>query len=138
MTQLKTPYGTIYVENWGEYDRHQPGQREEEDIIKIFDSDEKILDYWTIEAIEEIGADLGITGEQYYNRWLINIQNGFDTKSIERFLYDLGIEIELVTQNIVDIQLFLEQETKEHITIKEVKNNEYVNRIGNYYILIQE
>ena len=50
MKEIKTKFGTIYIEEW-EFDRHKPWQREEEDRIKIFDSNENYLDHFSADSI---------------------------------------------------------------------------------------
>ena len=52
MKAIETKFGTIYIEEW-EYDRHKPWQREEEDRVKIFDSNENYIDYLSAELVEE-------------------------------------------------------------------------------------
>lgn len=60
MKQINTKFGTIYIEEW-EFDHHKPWQREEEDRVKIFDSNERYLASLLL-------ANSSYRGEKYYEK----------------------------------------------------------------------
>ena len=143
MHKLETPYGVIYIEDW-EYDRHIPGKRDVKDIIKLYDSDERFLDYWTIEAVLELANENEMSGKEYYDYWTNNIKSGFINScidingNIESFAYHLGLELMKVSENINDIQKALEEAIGHSCSLEETKNSDYVNHIGKYYILLDK
>lgn len=102
--EIKTKFGSIYVERL-------VGNREEEDRIKIFDSDNNYIDYVPIETLIRCATEKGITIEEEYATMLNSLR---EAESI----YDL---MKLITEGLVAIY-----------------TNDYVNHIGNYYVTIKE
>ena len=91
MKQINTKFETIYIEEW-EFDRHKPWQREEEDRVKIFDSNERYLDYFSADSIEENAGYDNITPQELLDKYASDFAN---METIEEFLDELGIEYEL-------------------------------------------
>lgn len=113
--------GKIYMELYGE--------QEEKDRIKIYDSDKEYLDYFSVESLQEM-ADMNQKSVQ-------DILDEYAEKMSEKenvidLLDWLCIEWEAVWPN-----KFRAMETLD-MNIQEFSQNEWINRIGNYYIKIAE
>lgn len=146
MKQINTKFGTIYIEDL-EYDHHNPAGREEEDRIKIFDSLGRYLDYWTIEHLEDCVEIDGTSMEQVY-------QEIIDRYEYVDNLCDLCPDIRYATNDVEKMALFmyadydLDIETRELMAMVLTKNmkgleelviaNDFINKIGDWYILIEE
>ena len=127
--QIKTQFGFIYIEPL-------VGTREEEDRVKIFDSDTNYIDYIPVETLLTSAAEQNITVEEEYSKRL----KAFREAETIRDLMDL------ISQNwitIVDNPFDLEDKldikyTDEKRALHEILNNDYVNKVGQYYILMEE
>lgn len=118
MKQLNTKWGPIYIEDY-EFDRHKPYQREEEDRIKVFDSDHRYLDYY--------GADM--TKEEYDD-----ICDGIEkSETLDNFLYEYQFTgtkeeaVKWIKETFDDNNDFIDKNGK--------PINEYINRIGQTYLV---
>ena len=120
MREINTKWGKIYIEDY-EFDRHKPYQREEEDRIKLFDSDKNYLDYY----------DADMTREEY-DDIIDGIENA---KEIDDFLYEYifyGNKEETLkwikeTYGESDDEIFIDHNGK--------PTNEFINRIGETYLV---
>ena len=120
MKEINTKWGKIYIEDY-EFDRHKPYQREEEDRIKLFDSDQRYLDYY----------DADMTHEEY-DDIIDGIENA---KEIDDFLYEYifyGNKEETLkwikeTYGEDDDEIFIDHNGK--------PTNEFINRIGETYLV---
>ena len=120
MREINTKWGKIYIEDY-EFDRHKPYQREEEDRIKLFDSDKRYLDYY----------DADMTREEY-DDIIDGIENA---KEIDDFLYEYifyGNKEETLrwieeTYGENDDEIFIDHNGK--------PTNEFINRIGETYLV---
>lgn len=110
--------GTIYMEWYGE--------QEEEDRIKVFDSDKNYLDYFSVESLEEVRSWC----------WDLSIQNLLDIyadhmaekKSVEALLGYLEINWLAIYPSVAALR------KAEGLEV----TNEWVNHIGKYYVLVKE
>ena len=128
MKSIKTPFGILYVEHFN--------NREEKDRIKIFDSQKRYLDYFSIEYLEESAKINKITPYQQLNKYLSGINNCSDIKNVLNYL---SITYEKVSKHWTEIANLLEEITGcEYKTEEQLMSNEWVNKIGKYYILICE
>ena len=114
--------GKIYIENFGE--------QEEEDRIKVFDSDKEYLDYFSVESLAEMA-------EIYDGMRIQDILDVYAAKMEEKegvveLLDFLGVNWYGVYPN----KTALIKATG--MDIHEVDNNEWINHIGEYYVLIEE
>jgi hypothetical protein len=146
MKKIDTKFGVIYIEDL-EYDRHCPAMREEEDRIKIFDSLGRYLDYWTMEYLEDHAGMAGISIEQVYQDIIVYYKNA---DSLSVFCPD----IRYATDDVEKMALFMQADydldiegrelaamifTKNSKKLEElVLSNDFVNKIGDWYILIEE
>lgn len=113
--------GKFYIENFDE--------REEKDRVKIYDSDENYLDYLPIEE-----DDTPI--EEQYNNYVEMLES---FKTIEELLDWLNCNYEFFGTKKETIQ-YLHEELNWDLPSKDYNplDNEWVNRIGNIYIVVSE
>ena len=113
--------GKFYIENFDE--------REEEDRVKIYDSDENYLDYLPLEE-----DDTPI--EEQYNNYVEMLES---FKTIEEMMDWLVCDCEFIgnKEEMIDYlhdELNWELPSEDYDPLK----NEWINRIGDVYILISE
>lgn len=113
--------GKFYIENFDE--------REEEDRVKIYDSDENYLDYLPLEE-----DDTPI--EEQYNNYVEMLEQ---FKTIEEMMDWLVCDCEFIGNkeeiiNYLHDELNWELPSEDYDPLK----NEWINRIGDVYILISE
>lgn len=132
MKQINTKFGTIYIEEW-EFDHHKPWQREEKDRVKIFDSNERYLDYFSADSIEENAEYDNITPQELLDKYASDFAN---IETIEEFLDELGIEYDLITKDRVEVVNYLLDFNVDDDS--DIEENEWVNKIGDYYIVVSE
>lgn len=110
--------GTIYMEWYGE--------QEEEDRIKVFDSDKEYLDYFSVESLDE-------TRSMYKG---LSIQDLLDVyaeqmgekESVEALLDYIGVNWLAIYPSATALYKAEKLEA----------SNEWVNHIGGFYILVEE
>ena len=136
--KIETKYGSFYIED--------EIYRQEEDRIQLFDSLGRWLDYFTIECIEETwGGSYGDFVEEIMRK-----AKSFDR--VDEFLEYLGINSYTISENWEDLledmypnegEIEYDEIAKvwktrdgEIITEKTILKNEWVNKIGNNYILV--
>ena len=110
--------GTIYMEWYGE--------QEEEDRIKVFDSDKEYLDYFSVESLDE-------TRSMYKGLSIQDILDVYadlmaEKENIEAFLDYLGVEWRAIYPSVAALR------KTEGLEV----TNEWVNHIGKYYVLVDE
>ena len=132
MKEIKTKFGTIYIEEW-EFDHHKPWQREEEDRVKIFDSNENYLDHFSADSIEENAGYNNITPQELLDKYASDFAN---IETIEEFLDELGIEYDLITKDRAEVVNYLLDFNVDDDS--DIEENEWVNKIGDYYIVVSE
>lgn len=132
MKQINTKFGTLYIEEW-EFDHHKPWQREEKDKVKIFDSNERYLDYFSADSIEENAEYDNITPQELLDKYASDFAN---IETIEEFLDELGIEYDLITKDRVEVVNYLLDFNVDDD--RDIEENEWVNKIGDYYIVVSE
>lgn len=133
--KITTKYGVFYIEN-------EVG-REEEDRIKLYDSLGRYLDYFTFECIDETWGG--------YPQFLEEItRKALAIDNVEDFLDWLGIDICAISKNWEDLIKDIYpnasrknskewyDESEGIITMQTILNNEWVNVIGDNYILVYE
>lgn len=122
MKRLETKYGTIYIE---ELDK-----REEDDRVKIYDSNMNYLDYlplWDDDLIE-------CNEENQYQDFIDKLKS-FDT--VEGLLEWLVCEYEIIaTANEMVAYIVKEWGISNDEANAELESNEYINKVGDKYILL--
>lgn len=119
MREINTKWGPVYIEDY-EFDRHKPYQREEEDRIKLFDSDKNYLDYYPADISHEEYEDIidGIRKADELDDSLYEMEAYGSKEWLESYLKLHYKDIHIVNEN--------------------GERNEFINRIGNTYILQYE
>lgn len=127
MRKINNNYlGDFYIENFEE--------RSEEDRIKIYDSDYKYLDYLPLEVYDESDPSL----EEQYTEYIKMLESFKTVKDLMDWLYIcytfIGSKEEVVTKwnEIYDYCNWKMNNDKD------IEDNEWINRIGDVYILITE
>lgn len=147
MKEIKTKFGVIYIEDL-EYDHHCPAMREEEDRIKIFDSDKRYMDYWTMETLYEQADMTNQSLEAIYEEIIKRYEETdsldaicpdirYENTDIEKFILFMVVDgcLEVRESHVIDAMF--SPNSKETL-LGYIKDHEWVNRIGDYYLLIEE
>lgn len=128
MKNIETKFGTISIDDY-EYNNNI---REDKDRIKIFDSKGEYLDYLSVELVEE-GAELDHVSPQQaidsHAKYLA------EAKTIEDLCSRLDIVPLFITTNVDEMVEKLKAMEYEDI---DPYNNEFVNIIGDYLILVDQ
>lgn len=107
LNKIRTQFGTIYIESLAY-------PREEEERIKVYDSDTNYIDYFSVEMLQDCADTLKMTIEEEYAKRIISF------KSALRF----GELLQYIT-------------TEDYAIVKQ-ETPEVTNRIGDYYFTIKE
>ena len=122
MKRLDTKYGTIYIE---ELDK-----REEDDRVKIYDSNVHYLDY--VPLWDEYLIDC--PKEDQYQDFIDKLKS-FDT--VERLLEWLVCKYEIIsTADEMVAYIVKEWGISNDEANAELESNEYINKVGDKYILL--
>lgn len=109
LNPVQTKFGMISIETL-------MCPREEEERIKIYDSDDRYLDYIPLQSLIDSACEMGTTVEEEYAARLKAFRE-------EDNIYTL---VSLLTTDC------------EAVSCIPREDNEYVNRIGRHYILMRE
>lgn len=127
MRKINNKYlGNFYIEEFE--------NREEQDRVKLFDSDEDYLDYLPLEVYDESDPSL----EEQYTEYIKMLESFKTVKDLMDWLYIcytfIGSKEEVVTKwnEIYDYCNWKMNNDKD------IEDNEWINRIGDVYILITE
>ncbi len=135
MRKIETPFGILYIE--------EENDREETHRIKIYDSEMRYFDYYSLDYLEE-----GVTIEEFVEeqaKWLA------ERKKLDDLLEGLGIDSYSTSEDWTDLLedmyqgraklidgKWINEADGSEITERVVMENEWVNKIGNTYILVCE
>ena len=116
--------GKFYIENFDE--------REEKDRVKIYDSDENYLDYLPLDQIDVNDTPI----EEQYNNYIEMLES---FKTIEEMMDWLVCDCEFIGNKDQTIE-YLHEELNWDLPSKDYNplDNEWVNRIGDIYIVVSE
>ena len=129
LCQIKTNFGFIYVEPL-------VGTREEEDRVKIFDSDTNYIDYIPVETLLISAAEQNITVEEEYS---IRLKALREAEAIEDLMNLISQNWISIVTNPFDLEERLDiKYVDEKRALHEILNNDCVNKVGQYYILMEE
>ena len=127
MRKINNNYlGDFYIEEFE--------NREEQDRVKLYDSNEKYLDYLPLEVYDESDPSL----EEQYTEYIKMLESFKTVKDLMDWLYIcytfIGSKEEVVTKwnEIYDYCNWKMNNDKD------IEDNEWINRIGDVYILITE
>ena len=114
--------GNFFIENFD--------KREEQDRIKIYDSDKNYLDYLPLDQIDVDDTPI----EEQYNNYIEMLEN---FKTIEEMMDWLVCDCEFIGKKSEAIKYVL---TEWNLPDEETDplDNEWVNRIGDTYIIVSE
>ena len=114
--------GNFFIENFDE--------REEKDRIKIYDSDKNYLDYLPLDQIDVDDTPI----EEQYNNYVEMLEQ---FKTIEEMMDWLVCDCEFIGKKSEAIKYVL---TEWNLPDEETDplDNEWVNRIGDTYIVVSE
>ena len=114
--------GNFFIENFDE--------REEKDRIKIYDSDKNYLDYLPLDQIDVDDTPI----EEQYNNYIEMLES---FKTIEEMMDWLVCDCEFIGKKSEAIKYVL---TEWNLPDEETDplDNEWVNRIGDTYIVVSE
>ena len=114
--------GNFFIENFDE--------REEQDRVKIYDSDENYLDYLPLDQIDVNDTPI----EEQYNNYIEMLES---FKTIEEMMDWLVCDCEFIGKKSEAIKYVL---TEWNLPDEETDplDNEWVNRIGDIYIVVSE
>ena len=114
--------GNFFIENFDE--------REEQDRVKIYDSDENYLDYLPLDQIDVDDTPI----EEQYNNYIEMLES---FKTIEEMMNWLVCDCEFIGKKSEAIKYVL---TEWNLPDEETDplDNEWVNRIGDTYIIVSE
>ena len=122
MKRLDTKYGTIYIEDLD--------KREEDDRVKIYDSNMNYLDYVPLWDEYLIGCPK----EDQYQDFIDKLKS-FDT--VEGLLEWLVCEYEIIaTADEMVAYIVKEWGISNDEANAELGSNEYINKVGDKYILL--
>ncbi len=135
MKKIETSFGTLYIE--------EENDREETHRIKIFDSEMRYFDYYSLDYLEEGMTISAFVEEQA--KWIEG------RKSLDDLLEGLGIDSYSVSEDWTDLledmyhgdaklegDKWIDKTDGSEITEQVIMKNEWVNKVGNTYILICE
>ena len=121
---IKTNYGTFYIE--------KIGFQEEKERIKIYDSKQRYIDYFDMEDVEDVAEIHCMSPEEYMADTIHKMKN---LKSVEELMEYLCVSWECMSDDWKDIANYLSPENPEK-TEKDLWENEWINVIGDYYIVV--
>lgn len=124
MRELNTEFGKLYIE--------ELSNLEEADIIKIYDSDKKYLDYWEFDILEELATDRQIKIEEVFEDWCNDVCN---CEFLDDLLtMELCIRFKSIQVGVDFLKLYLGWSDAKDGEF-DIRQQDYVNRIGDYYIV---
>ena len=125
---IKTKFGTVYIEELN-------SEREEKDRIKIFDSEQKYMDYFSLPVLESFAKAENHTLEEEYR---LRIKNIIECDTIDDLLGCILWWWELITVDWFEVADYLKiNDSDKQRVLEELQNNECVNKIGDYYVITE-
>lgn len=135
MKKIETKFGILYLE--------EENDEREKDRIKIYDSEMRYFDYYNLEYLDEDQTITGFVEEMA--EWILKC------KSLDDLLDGLGIDSYSVSEDWTDLLedmyngaaklidgKWIDSTDGSEITEQTVMGNEWVNKVGNTYILVCE
>lgn len=127
--EISTPFGTLYIDTW-EYAVKNPDNK-----VRLYDSRKEYLDYFEISTFFLESEKTGLTAEKEYEKTIAEIAA---CKNIDEFLDKFVDDVECTATGWDAMaQYMLHNYHIECENEKDMLENEYVNKIGKYYILLK-
>lgn len=128
LRKIKTPVGTIYIEKFF--------FREEDERVKIYDSNKKYLDYISIETIFDRSEDYHCSLITIFEEYIKYLEK---CSTVEKLFEGLGIKcVEYSVEWKVVADKLVKDSEHQINSVMELLDNDFVNQIGDYYIYISE
>lgn len=127
---IKNSVGTLLIEGPNAEEREDP------DRIKIYDSNGKYLSYFSAESMFLRSAVSGKLLDEIYQDLKTQLKSA---RTINGLLCFLGVRYEFCSSSLKEFEQKLREFGFEKFNImKEINDNELINQIGEYYILVKE
>ena len=107
--------------------------REETERLKFYDSNKKYLDYIFVETLDEWANFSGRPVEEEYKSVIAACEK---INSIEELLLFFCIDYTLISNDWHYVVSFMHPFFDEYSSEEELLTNEWVNKIGDYYVVI--
>lgn len=120
MKEIKTSFGSLYIEE--ENDKREEGR------IKIYDSLMRYFDYFSLDNLGEGETVASLVGD------IINSIE--DCSSVEELLDHLCINADYIGSDLMIAAIWALDNSS--ATEEELLQNEYVNKIGDTYIVLSD
>jgi hypothetical protein len=132
LIKIKTKFGDIYIEKLFD-------EREEVDRIKIYDSNKNYMDYFDLEHLQNCANEMHCSLKEEYNTRIHNFINASTIHDLALLIYSYE-DFEIVkgnnwTKGAECLGLDLNNMSQ---AAYDFFNNEYVNRIGDYYVILSD
>ena len=128
LREVKTPVGTVYIETFF--------FREEDERIKLYDSDKKYLDYIEMDTILDWSEKYNCSCVTILEEYIKYLEK---CSTIEKLFEGLGVKcIEYSVEWKVVADKLVEDSEHQINSVIELLDNDFVNQIGDYYIYISE
>lgn len=128
LREVKTPVGIIHIENFF--------FREEDERIKIYDSDKKYLDYISMDTIMDWSEKYHCSCVTILEEYIKYLEK---CSTVEKLFEGLGVKcIEYSVEWKVVADKLVEDSEHQINSVIELLDNDFVNQIGDYYIYISE
>lgn len=127
---IETSYGTLYIEDLNE-------KREEKDRVKLYDSTQKYLDYFDVEFLQHCAKLIGKSQNKILDDAINEIKKCNSVIELCNYLF---IKYFLITTSIIEVASNLNAicGVDDYHSESDILENEWVNKIGNTYIIIDE
>lgn len=137
MKKLNTPFGTMYIDSWEER------KRPERDRIVIYDSRKEFLDYFSLDYFYDGYGPEYDSGEEAYAEGTYDdlckmLEMGAEEKTFHDFMDWLGVAFLYAGDNAEEAAKALSDGCPEDLEPDELETNEYVNHVGNNYLVVTE
>ena len=128
LREIKTPLGIVYIENIL--------FREEDEKVKIYDSNKKYLDYISMETIFDGAEDHHCSFITIFEEYIKYLEK---CSTVEKLFEGLGVKcVEYSVEWKVVADKLVEDSEHQINSVIELLDNDFVNQIGDYYIYISE
>lgn len=127
---IETSYGTLYIEDLNK-------KREEKDRVKLYDSTQKYLDYFDVEFLQHCAKLIGKSQNEILDDAINEIKKCNSVIELCNYLF---IRYFLITTSIIEVASNLNAicGVDDYHSESDILANEWVNKIGDSFIIINE
>lgn len=130
LKEIKTKFGSIYIEELF-------SKRKEEDRIKIFDSNKNYMDYFDVEHLQNCANEMGHSLRWEYCTRINNFKETNYIADLADLIYT-DLHASYITKNWLEGVEYLKINNIFICNLTEFEENEYVNKIGDYYVILSD